>query len=188
MAVLLVAAALAAVVALKPAGSPHRGAPHVAAGLNVSRTQRDFLLEEARGLDALSRSEFKASVSTPAQGRSASRAHRLTLIARVYASERKHTPAAHISTNSARSTPSSRAATATQSVSQRTSTAGSDSGTTAAAGTPAQTAPVQQAPAHQTPVQQTGSQQPVHYQLPPQPAGPAGLGSQVGGNCDPKCR
>jgi hypothetical protein len=42
-------------------------------------------------------------------------------------------------------------------------------------------------PARVPTTRQAPQQEPVHYQPPLQPAGPAGLGSQVGGNCDPKC-
>jgi hypothetical protein len=87
--------------------------------------------------------------------------------------------------SSGRSTPVSHAGAKHQSVSQG-STSASDPGTTAAA-SPADTTPAQQAGVQQTSVQPTSTQQPVHYQPPAQPAGPAGLGSQVGGNCHPKC-
>ena len=93
--------------------------------------------------------------------------------------------AARASASSGRSTPVSDAGAKHHSVSQA-SISPSDSGTTAAA-SPADSTPAQQAPVQQTPVQQTSTQQPVHYQPPAQPAGPAGLGSQVGGNCNPKC-
>ncbi len=88
--------------------------------------------------------------------------------------------AARISTSSAHSSPVSHAAATSQTFSQGAS-AGSGSAMTAAEG-PTQTTPVQE-----TPVQQTGTQQPVHYQPPSQPAGPAGLRSQVGDSCNPKC-
>jgi hypothetical protein len=49
------------------------------------------------------------------------------------------------------------------------------------------TTPGSGGPAEQPPTQQTIQPQQVHYQSPSQPVGPAGLGSQVGGSCDPKC-
>jgi hypothetical protein len=135
-----------------------------------------------RGLAAVSRSEFNASIRTVAQAHSGNRAHRQSGTGRARASQRRHAMAARFSASSGRSTPVSHAAATSQSVSQQTQSAGGNSATTAAAGTPAQATSEQQAP-----VQQTSTQQPVHYQPPAEPAGPAGLGSQVGGNCNPKC-
>jgi len=72
-----------------------------------------------------------------------------------------------------------------QTVSEGPTNSGTASGSTADAGASEQTTPVQHTPAQQTP--ETSTQQPVHYQPPSESAGPAGLGSQVGGNCNPKC-
>ncbi len=155
---------------------------HIASALNVSQPQRQFLWEVSRSLDALSRSEFTASVGAPVQPGSRSHPRRPSGNAGVRASHTNQRTAARASTSSGYSTLVSHTVATSQSVSQGTSSAGSDPGTAAAPETPAETTPVQQAP-----VQQSGTQQPVHYQPTAQPAGPAGLGSQVGGNCNPKC-
>lgn len=178
---LLVVVAFAAVTPLDQPGSPRPGAAHIGSAVEASQLQREFLSKLTSSLSALGRSDLKATVSAPAQRRSQSDAHRPFEIDRVRGKQSNHTRVARTSRSSAHSTPVSHAAT-TQSVSQETSSAGSNSGTTAAAEAPAQTTPSQQ-----TSVQQTGTQQPAHYQPPSQPAGPAGLGSQVGGNCNPKC-
>ncbi len=178
---LLVLVALAAVTALDQPGSPHRGSAHIGSALEASQLQRQFLSKVASSLGALGRSDLSATVGTPVQHRSRNDAQRRSEIARVRGRQSNHTRAARISRSSAHSTPVSHAATS-QSVSQGASSASSDSGTTAAPEAPAQTTPAQQ-----TPVQQTSTHQSVHYQPPAQPVGPAGLGSQVGGNCNPKC-
>lgn len=172
-AVLLVCVAFATVTALDQPGSPHPVTGHIGSAAEASQPQRGFLSKVASSLSALGRSGLEATVGTPVHRRSRSDAHRRSEIARVRGRQSNHTRTARISRASAHSTPVSHTAT-----SQGTSNAGSDSGTTSTAGAPAQTTPAQQ-----TPVQQTSTQQSVHYQ----PAGPAGLGSQVGGNCDPKC-
>lgn len=173
--------AIAAVTVLERPANPHRNPAQPASELSASQFRGVFLSEVTRGLVALSRSGFNASIGTAAQAHSGSPAHRPSRTARSRASRSNHAMAARVSASPGRSTPVSHAVTS-QSVSRRTPSAGSDSGTTATAGTPAQTTPAQQQP-----VQQTRTQQPVHYQPPAQPAGPAGLGSQVGGTCDPKC-
>jgi hypothetical protein len=63
---------------------------------------------------------------------------------------------------------------------------GTDSSATSAHGA-SQQASVAPETARQTPIEDAPLRQPVHYQAPSQPAGPAGLGSQVGSNCNPKC-
>lgn len=181
-AVLLVAAAFAAMTALEQPTRPHRDVVAIPSALNASHLQRQFLSEVSSSLGALSRSEYRASVGASVQPGSRSHAHRPSGNARPRASHTNQTAAARVSTSSVHSTLVSHTAATSQSVSQGTSSAGSDSGTTAAPEGPAETTPVQQAP-----VQQTSTQQPVHYQPTAQPAGPTGLGSQVGGNCNPKC-
>jgi len=173
--------AVAAVTALEQSDSPHLTAGQPGSALSASQFRGVFLSEVTRGLAALSRSGFSAPISTVAQAHSESPAHRRSRTARARASRSNHAMPARVSASPGRSTPVSHAVTS-QSVSQRTPSAGSDSGTAASAEAPAQTTPVQQ-----TPVQQTSTQQAVHYQPPAQPAGPTGLGSQVGGNCNPKC-
>ena len=181
--VLLVLVAFAAVTALDQPGGRHRGAAHIGSGIEASDLQREFLSKVASSLSVLSRSELRATVGTAVQPRSPSDAHRRFEIARARGKQRNHTRAARISSTSSHSTPVSNTTAATsQSTSDSTPSAGSDSGTTTTPEAPAQTTPVQQ-----TPVQQTGTQQPVHYQPPAHAAGPAGLGSQVGGSCSPKC-
>ena len=174
--------AVAAVSALEQPANPHRNAARPGSARGASELGGVFLSDVTRGLAALSRSEFNASIGTVAQAHSGSREHRPSRTGRARASRSGHAMAARISASSGRSTSVSHAAATSQSVSQRTPNAGRDSATTAAAGTPAQTTSERQAP-----VQQTSAQQPVHYQPAAQPAGPAGLGSQVGGNCNPKC-
>ena len=85
------------------------------------------------------------------------------------------------------STPVRHAAVTSQSVSHDTSRAGVDSATAAAADSHAETTSMQRVPIQQRPVQHGTPQQSVQYQPAAQLAGPAGLGSQVGGNCNPKC-
>ena len=51
----------------------------------------------------------------------------------------------------------------------------------------ASTNPANVTPAQQSATQHTTQQQPAHDQPQSYPVGPAGLGSQVGGNCNPKC-
>ena len=51
----------------------------------------------------------------------------------------------------------------------------------------AKTAAVNDSPAERSPMQQTTQDQQVHYQPTSELAGPTGLGSQVGGSCNPKC-
>jgi hypothetical protein len=174
--------AVAAVTALEQTASPHRTAGQPGSPLSASQFRGVFLSEVTRGLAALSQSGFSGSIGTVAQAHSGSRAHRSSRTARARAGRSNHGLAARESASLGRSTPVSHAAATSQSVSQQAPSAGRDSATTAAAGAPAQTTSEQQAPA-----QQTSTQQPVHYQPPAQPAGPAGLGSQVGGNCNPKC-
>ena len=181
-AVLLVAAAFAAMTALEQQTRGHRGVVDIAPALNASHLQRQFLSEVSSSLDALTRSEFKASVGAPVQSGPRSHVHRRSGNAPVPASHTSQTTAARASTSSRHSTLVGHTAATSQSVSQSTSSAGSNSGTTGAREEPAETTPVQQAP-----VQQTSTQQPVHYQPTAQPAGPTGLGSQVGSNCNPKC-
>lgn len=74
--------------------------------------------------------------------------------------------------------PTNHSAATTSPVSATASGAGSTSDTSG-----------QQTATQQPPAQQPSSNQPaaVHYQAAPQPAGPSGLGSQVGSNCNPKC-
>ena len=182
-AVLLVG--LAAVTALEHPTNPQRNASRSGSALGASQFRGVFLSEVTRGLAALSRSGFGASIGTVAQAHSGSRARRPSRTGRGRASRSNRAMAARASASSGRSTPVSDAGAKHHSVSQA-SISPSDSGTTAAA-SPADTTPAQHAPVQQTPVQQTSTQQPVHYQAPAQPAGPAGLGSQVGGNCNPKC-
>jgi len=179
-AVLLVA--LAAATALEQPANQHRNAAQSGSAHSANQFPGVFLSEVTRGLDALSRSEIDASLGSVAQADSGSSAHRLSGTGRARASRSKHAIAARVSASSGRSTPVSHAAVTSQSVSQQTRSAGRDSATTAAAGRAAQPTSERQAP-----VQQTSTEQPVHYQPPAQPAGPAGLGSQVGGNCNPKC-
>ena len=174
--------ALAAVSELEQPANPHRNAARPGSALGASQLGGVFLSDVTRGLAALSRSEFNASIGTMAPAHSGSRAHRPSGTGRARASQSRHAIAAPISASSGRSTPVSHVAATSQSISHLTPSAGRDSATTAAAGTPAQTTSEQQAPA-----QQISTQQPVHYQPPKPPAGPAGLGSQVGGNCNPKC-
>ena len=181
-AVLLVAAAFAAMTALEQQTRPHRRVVDIAPALSASHLQRQFLSEVSSSLDALSRSESTASVGAPLRPGSGSHSHRPSGTARVRASHTDQTTVPRGSTSSGHSTLVGHTAATSQSVSPGTSSAGSDSGTTAAPEAPAETTPVQQAPA-----QQTSMQQPVHYLPTAQPAGPAGLGSQVGGNCNPKC-
>lgn len=179
-AVLLVA--IAAATALEQPANQHRNATQPGSAHSANQFPGAFLSEVTRGLDALSRSEINASLGSVAQAHSGSSAHRPSGTGRARASRSKHAIAARVSASSGRSTPVGHAAVTRQSVSQQTRSAGSDSATTAAAGSAAQPTSEQQAP-----VQQTSTQQPVHYQPPAQPAGPVGLGSQVGGNCNPKC-
>jgi len=150
--------------------------------VEAGQLQREFLSKVASSISALSGSDLKSTVDTAVQHRSGSDAHRRSETARARGKQSNHPTAVRISRSPGHSTPVSHVAASNQSNSQRTPSAGSDSGTTAAAETPAQSTPSQQ-----TPVQQTSTQQPVHYQPPAQPAGPTGLGSQVGGDCNPKC-
>ena len=183
-AVLLVG--LAAVTALEQPANPQRNASRSGSALGASQFRGVFLSEVTRGLAALSRSGFSASIGTVAQAHSGSRARRPSRTARATRqSEQPRDGRAGVRELGPldASEPRWREAVTP---SRRHPAAGSDSGTTAAA-SPADSTPAQQAPVQQTPVQQTSTQQPVHYQPPAQPAGPAGLGSQVGGNCNPKC-
>ena len=174
--------AIAAVSVLEQPANPHRNPAQPGSELSASQFRGVFLSEVTRGLAALSRISFNASIGTVAQVHSGSPAHRPSRTARARASRSNHAMPARASASSGRSTRVSHAVTS-QSVSRGTRSAGVDSGTAASAETPAQTTPVQQSPVQQT----SSSQQPVHYQPPAQPAGPTGLGSQVGGNCNPKC-
>lgn len=180
---LLVVVALAAVSVLNQPGRQQHGPAHLGSAAEARQLQREFLSKVVRGLSALSGSDLKSTVDTAVQQRFGSDARRRSEIARARGRQSNRPRAARISRSRGQSTPVSHAAATSQSSSQTTPSAGSGSGTTAAAETPVQTTPVQQ-----TPVQQTSAQQPVHYQPPAQPAGPTGLGSQVGGTCDPKCR
>lgn len=181
-AALLVAVVFAAATAVEQPSNLHGRAAQPGSALSASQLRRVFLSEVTSGLDALSRSEFKAADGSPVQRRSGSHAQRLSGTARGRASRSDRTKAARMSRSSGHSTPVGHAAATSESGAQGTSGTGMDAGTIAAPQSAAQTTPVQQAP-----LQQTSSQQPVHYQRPEQPAGPAGLGSQVGGNCNPKC-
>jgi hypothetical protein len=180
---LLVVVAVAAVAAIDQPGRPQRGAADIGSAVQASRLQREFLSKVATSLSALSGSDLKATLGTRAQQRARSDAHRRLDIARARRGHSLHARGVRTSTRSGDSTPVSHAAATSQSISNRAPSGGSDSATTVAAETPAQTTP-----SPQTPVQQTSTQQSVHYQPPPQPAGPAGLGSQVGSSCNPKCR
>ena len=179
---LLVVVAVAAVSVLNQPGRQRRGSADIGSVVEASQLQREFLSKVASSISALSGSDLKSTVDTAVQHRSGSDAHRRSETARARGNQSNHPRAVRISRRPGHSTPVSHAAASNQSNSQRRPSAGSDSGTTAAAETPAQSTPSQQ-----TPVQQTSTQQPVHYQPPAQPAGPTGLGSQVGGNCNPKC-
>jgi hypothetical protein len=178
--------AIAAVTVLEQPANPHRNPAQPGSALSASQFRGVFLSEVTRALAALSRSGFNASIGTAGEARSGSPAHRPSRTARAGASRSNHAMHARASASSGRSTPVSHVGANPQSVSQA-STSASDSGTTAAAESPADTTPAQQARVQQTPVQQTSTQQAVHYQPPAQPAGPTGLCSQVGGNCNPKC-
>ena len=134
---LLVAVAFAAMTALEQPSRPHRDVVHIASALNASQPQRQFLSEVSRSLDALSRSEFTASVGAPVQPGSRSHPHRPSGNAGVRASHTNQRTAARASTSSGHSTLVSHTVATSQSVSQGTSSAGSDSGTTAAPEAPA---------------------------------------------------
>lgn len=179
-AVLALVLVFAVVTALKQSGNRRQDVAQTGSELGASRLGGGFLSTVTLPLDTLSKHEFR--VGGPEQSRSGRRAHRWSEAARAHLGPTNHTGALRISTSSHRSTPVSYITATSHSVAQGTSSAGSDSGTTAAAELPAETTPVRQAPA-----QQTSTQQPVHYQPTAQPAGPAGLGSHVGGNCNPKC-
>jgi hypothetical protein len=179
---LLVVVAFAAVIALDQPGRPYRGSQHIGSAVESSHLQGEFLSKVARSLSALSGTGSTSNMDGAAQHRAGSDAHPRSEIARAHGKQSNHPRAASISRSFGRSTPVSHAAAGGESNSQRTASAGSDSEATATAETPPQGTPSQQ-----TPVQQTSTQQPVHYQPPAQPAGPTGLGSQVGGTCDPKC-
>ena len=179
---LLVVVAVATVSVLNQPGRQRRGPAHIGSVVEAGQLQREFLSKVASSISALSGSDLKSTVDTAVQHRSGSDAHRRSETARARGKRSNHPTAVRISRSPGHSTPVSHVAASNQSNSQRTPSAGSDSGTTAAAETPAQSTPSQQ-----TPVQQTSTQQPVHYQPPAQPAGPTGLGSQVGGDCNPKC-
>ena len=174
-AVVAVVLVFAAVTAPMQPGNQDQDVAQTGSELSANQLGGGFLSTIAIRLDTLSQNEFRAG--SPEQSRSGSRAHRWSEAPRARRRHSNHTGAVRSSTSSHRSTPVSHTAATSQSVSQGTSSARSDSGTTAAAEPPAET----------TPVQQTSTQQPVHYQPTAQPAGPAGLGSQVGGNCNPKC-
>jgi hypothetical protein len=178
--VLLVAAATAAVTGLQQPGNQHRVAAHAVAGLRANQLGGAFLSSVTSRLTALSESEFE--VGSRVQRHSGSHAHRQAQASRARGGQRDRTRAARISMSSGRSTPMSHATDTSRYVSQGTSGVGSDSGTTAASEAPAETTPVQQ-----TLARRTSTQGPVHHQPTAQPPGPAGLGSQVGGNCNPKC-
>jgi hypothetical protein len=171
--------ALAVVTALEQPANQQRNAAQPGSAHSANQFSGGFLSEVTRGLDALSRSEIDASLGTVAQAHSGRSAHRPSGAGRARAGRSKHAIAARVSASSGRV---SHAAVTSQSLSQPTPSAGSDSATTAAERARAQSTSEQR-----TTVQQTNTQQPIHDQPPARPAGPAGLGSQVGGTCDPKC-
>ena len=178
---LLATGASATVVALGQWGGPHRGGrAERGSAFNVSQVPRQFLSEVTSRLGALD--ELKRAGGTSVALRSASHTRRATGTARARVSETKRTRSVRISRRSGSSTRAIHAVATAQSVSQVTHGADGESGSTAARETPTQPTPV-----GQTPVQETSTPEPVHYQPPTQSAGPGGLGSQVGGNCNPKC-
>ena len=179
---LLVVVAVATVSVLNQPGRQQRGSAHTGSTAEAGQLQSEFLSKVVTSISALSGSDRKSTADTAVQHGSGSDAHRRSEIARARGKQSNHHRAVRISRSPGHSTPVSHAAATSQSNSRTTPSAGSDSGTRAAAETPAQSTSSQQ-----TPVQQTSTQQPVHYQTPTQPAGPTGLGSQVGGNCNPKC-
>jgi len=186
VAVLLAAVAFGAVSALEQPSNPRRDVAQSGGAVSASQLRRTFLYAVASGVVALNRSGFGASAGIGIRARSGSDAHRLSETAGVRAGHAGHAAAARVSASSGRSDPVGHAAASGESASQRSPSVGSDS-EIQAAHPPAQTSSDEQAPVQQAPDQPTSTEQPVHYQPTPQPAGPAGLGSQVGGNCDPKC-
>jgi hypothetical protein len=186
VAVLLAAVGFGAVTALEQSSSPQRSLVQSGGAVSGSQLRRTFLSAVASGLDALNRSGFRASAGTAIRARSGSDAHSLSRTSEARAGHARHTMASRVSASSGHAPPVSRGAATGESRSQESSSVGSGSEIQAAQ-TPAQTRSEAQTPVQQAPTQQTSTEQPVHYQPPAQPAGPAGLGSQVGGNCDPKC-
>jgi len=81
---------------------------------------------------------------------------------------------------------SASASSQTTQISRSTSTVARASAVTNSASSVPSSTPANDTSAQQSAMRQA-QEQAVHYQPPSQPAGPAGLGSQVGSDCNPKC-
>jgi hypothetical protein len=185
IAAVLLAVIAVAVIALEHPTRPHRDPAQTASALKTRLPGAWFLSDVTSGLDALGRSGFTAAARTRLQASSRSDTHQSSRTVRATSRQSGHRHPARMSATSRPPTRVSQGGSTSQTVSEGPTNSGTASGSTADAGASEQTTPVQHTPAQQTP--ETSTQQPVHYQPPSESAGPAGLGSQVGGNCNPKC-
>jgi len=160
-----VAAALA--VGWQSASAPRsRSVAHADVSFGFDRLKERFLLAESAFAAVQTKTQPGTSVTRPAARRSVRRVRQVRVKA-----TRVATPyVASTVASASRPTPTtSDAAAVAASASRAPSTA-------AGGATPAQQSPTSQTQLH-----------PVHYQPPSPPAGPEGLGSQVGNSCNPKC-
>jgi hypothetical protein len=164
------ACALAAIliVALPTTSTPQsRSIGHASAAIEFGRL-KETLLSSTEGA-------FGAALANARPDSSVTRTSTRPSVPRVHDARRESTRGARAL--AARGVESLSAATANKASSRVASDSSSS--------TPS--APVNDSLAQQSPTQHIAQQQQVHYQPPSQPAGPTGLGSQVGGSCNPKC-
>lgn len=168
----LVAACAVAVAALalawQPSSSPRSRSVHQADAV--------FGLDRLKERLLLSAESASAVVSTKTQPHTVTRTAGRHSVTRVRHVRRRATRIASVP-----------AVSKAKSASEPTHTTSGAAAVTSSASRLSSTSAVSETPTQQTPTQQTHQQQQVHYQPPSQPAGPAGLGSQVGGDCNPKC-
>jgi hypothetical protein len=100
---------------------------------------------------------------------------------------RRNVPAVHHGRRGATRRAPARTTSHATPVPQPTSTAARAPAVTDSPSGTQSTTSVDPAPRQQAPMGPTTQRQEIHYQQPSQPSGPAGLGSQVGSNCNPKC-
>jgi hypothetical protein len=170
--VLLAAVVTVTVVALEPAGAPRRVVrPGIQSAPNVDQLRLALLTDVTSTIDSLGRSTAAHSLSS-AGHRPAARGARASLAQR-------HAGHPGGRTGGAGSTSVRHVIAPTHAVS-----APASDGSRAVANS------VRVAPQQVVAVRETAQQAPVqlvHHQSSPAPAGPGGLGSQVGSNCNPKC-
>jgi hypothetical protein len=180
-----VAASASIALNLTGPGSPTRHlASKVDAAAELGGGVSGILDGNLRWIDpSLGRGDAAGAMSHRARSDSSARSPKATRSLRHQsARERSNSRAAR-----ARSTPVSRVTATSRGGSEQAASTDNQSASASARDSTQQAAPVQQTPPP-TQAQQPSEQQPVHYyQPPPQPAGPGGLGSQVGGDCNPKC-